>query len=339
MESELTKKTFYVDELMWHIDDYKSSKCEDKQISEYFNNASVDILDSIDFEWAIKKNCIEFIEFFFSHIREFDVVYELLHDNNSKKTFMWLLKARIAYAFCGNIYKRLYSYLPGMRDLSIDDSIPSYQNHFNINGYDIYSIEYVMNDIWIREQYKLEKICEPEKGDVVFSIGAFYGETAIWFSDIVGNNGKVYAVEASSENCKCAKINVLKNGIKNVEVLNLCLWDCVTQLDYSSVSGSVFDLNPTEKICTTTLDIYMEKYDMESVDFLKMDIEGAEENVINGGKNFIKKFKPKLAISVYHKPSDFVVLTKLLKSIVPEYKFYLSQKRPDFFESVLFAIV
>lgn len=60
---------------------------------------------------------------------------------------------------------------------------------------------------------------------------------------------------------------------------------------------------------------------------------------IKGAKRIIQHSKPNIAVAIYHKPSDFIEIPKLLKYFVPDYKFYLSNKRLDFNETILFATV
>ncbi len=74
------------------------------------------------------------------------------------------------------------------------------------------------------------------------------------------------------------------------------------------------------------------------VTFIKMDIEGAEYQAILGAKNIINKYKPKLAICVYHKPEDIWELPWLIHKINPEYKFYLRHYSFGDVETVLYAL-
>ena len=53
-----------------------------------------------------------------------------------------------------------------------------------------------------------------------------------------------------------------------------------------------------------------------------MDIEGAEKAALEGAEKTIKKYKPKLAISVYHNPEDIFEIPLLLKEYVSEYKLH-----------------
>jgi len=76
----------------------------------------------------------------------------------------------------------------------------------------------------------------------------------------------------------------------------------------------------------------------KKVTFIKMDIEGAELNALKGAENIIKEQKPKLAISVYHKPQDIWEIPKLILDFVPGYKLYLRHYSFSNTETVLYAI-
>ena len=69
-----------------------------------------------------------------------------------------------------------------------------------------------------------------------------------------------------------------------------------------------------------------------------MDIEGAEENAIRGGEKLIKKYKPKLAICVYHQQRDFLKIPELILSYNSDYKIYLRHYTQGVFETVMYFV-
>ena len=71
---------------------------------------------------------------------------------------------------------------------------------------------------------------------------------------------------------------------------------------------------------------------------IKMDIEGAELDALYGAKNTIRKYKPLLAICVYHKREDMLTIPQYIKSIVPEYRFFLRAYEKTATELVLYAV-
>lgn len=90
----------------------------------------------------------------------------------------------------------------------------------------------------------------------------------------------------------------------------------------------------TDKIKLIKLDDFIS----ENVTFIKMDIEGAEMPALEGCKKTIEKYKPKLAICVYHKVDDLWKIPLFIKKLNPEYKLYLRHYSSTFAETVCYAI-
>jgi len=70
-----------------------------------------------------------------------------------------------------------------------------------------------------------------------------------------------------------------------------------------------------------------------------MDVEGTELEVLKGSEATIKRYRPKLAISVYHKPMDYIDIPLYIKSLVPEYKMYLRHYTSFDGDTVLYAVM
>lgn len=72
--------------------------------------------------------------------------------------------------------------------------------------------------------------------------------------------------------------------------------------------------------------------------FIKMDIEGSEQEALKGCRKIIKEYRPKLAVCVYHRPDDMYEIPALIKKLNPEYRLYLRQYSNSRFETVLYAV-
>ena len=76
----------------------------------------------------------------------------------------------------------------------------------------------------------------------------------------------------------------------------------------------------------------------ERITFIKMDIEGAEYDALLGAERIIREQRPKLAISLYHKPEDVLEIPSLILQYEPDYRFYVRHYSLSDTETVLYAI-
>ncbi|MBS4760842.1 MAG: FkbM family methyltransferase [Clostridium sp.] len=189
-------------------------------------------------------------------------------------------------------------------------------------------------------------IVKAEKNDVVISggLGPYLDDT-IMFSKVVGENGKIYAFEPEPHNVEICKNQLSRMPeVKNVEICDYGLWDCKATLKITNnTSGSsvVYDYNQDfeySECKLISIDEFVEENNIQKVDFIKMDIEGAEPNALKGAKQTIINNKPKMALSVYHSPEHLYSLMLYLNDLNLGYKFYLGHHRTYLYETVLYCI-
>ena len=87
-----------------------------------------------------------------------------------------------------------------------------------------------------------------------------------------------------------------------------------------------------------SIDDFVEGQGAKKIDFIKMDVEGFELNALRGAARTMEKHRPKLAISLYHKPQDFFEIPIYLKDVFPFYRLYLEHYTIFGEETVLYAI-
>lgn len=145
---------------------------------------------------------------------------------------------------------------------------------------------------------------QPRPGDVVINAGAYHGYFAIYLSRLVGQNGKVICFEPEKNNLKVLRQNIKLNGCENVQVIEKGLWDSEGYLPIiARGSGSNLDGSSrgTQKVKVTALDEEMRKLGIRSINFLTMDIEGAEIKAVDGAKKTIMGSPDiNIAIASYH---------------------------------------
>ena len=83
------------------------------------------------------------------------------------------------------------------------------------------------------------------------------------------------------------------------------------------------------------LDTYVARKNLPRVDYIKLDIEGAELDMLHGAAQTIKRCKPKMAVSAYHNPEDLWMLAPYIKSLRPDYEFEFRHYRIDCTDYVL----
>lgn len=92
----------------------------------------------------------------------------------------------------------------------------------------------------------------------------------------------------------------------------------------------------TESVEATTIDTALKD---KKVTFIKMDIEGAELSALHGAEQTILKWKPILAISIYHSNTDMIEIYNYIHELIPNYKFYVRHYGIYFNETILYAVI
>lgn len=91
-------------------------------------------------------------------------------------------------------------------------------------------------------------------------------------------------------------------------------------------------------VTSTTIDELVRRKSLERVDFIKLDIEGAELSALRGAEQALRRFRPKLAVALYHDLKDFALIPEYLNGLNLGYRFFLDHFTIHAEETVLFAI-
>jgi len=114
------------------------------------------------------------------------------------------------------------------------------------------------------------------------------------------------------------------------------VWDSMTQLRFSSDDSASHITDSGEIIVqTVALDQAIPRF---APDYIKMDIEGAEGHALQGAVSLISTYRPRLAISTYHKPRDLWELLLQVQRMGLGYRFHLRSHAFNGFETVLYAL-
>lgn len=172
--------------------------------------------------------------------------------------------------------------------------------------------------------------------------GSLDGRTSILFSEWAKEKcGKIWAFEPEAENADCCRKNLSEyfgGGYIRYEVIQKGLWDCKKQMSFVAGSKGASRIEDTgsSMIGVDQLDAMLPEG--EPATFIKMDLEGAEFHALQGAEQTIRRYRPKLAVSIYHKPEDIWEIPGIILKMNPDYRLYLRHYSIAAAETVVYAI-
>lgn len=254
----------------------------------------------------------------YDNFEKIQKVEKMLYDDRSKKVYREVVRRRIIgataefnnlktrtdpqYMF-GNMYRTVCDEIIIDCGGYIGDSIEKFVLTFENSIKKIYSFECFEDNI--------AKI--NEKGEELKKNG--------WMGELIV---APYAVSDKND-------RIIFNDIGNPE--GGYLPDSRLTAEYNEKLAPI----QTIEVETKTIDDFIPED--ERVTLIKMDIEGAEYNALRGAEKTIKKHKPRLAISIYHNPSDYWRICEIIHSFNREYKFAVRHHQNNHLDTVLYAWV
>lgn len=313
---------------------------------------------------TLKEIAQRSIESFSEQVNYFSYLYDLLENESSRK----LLVQVCAYRILGESKIKLPANKPEFwstleflenKVAEMSDFIQTNFNSWKLYKHDlkalrfplvIYSTPYIVylnivSGSWSYSQDDVAIGVQP--GDHVIDAGACYGDTSLLFAHLAGEAGRVYAFEFEAENLVIYQRNMAMNPLlKNrITLFDKPLWSTGgisvsvnNNGPGTKVTADANEKQPGKKLLTISIDGLVRSGAIEKVDFIKMDIEGAEIEVLKGAKETIVKYRPKLALSLYHSPQDFQRIPEFIKGLGLGYKFYFNHCTMHAEESILFCM-
>jgi len=149
----------------------------------------------------------------------------------------------------------------------------------------------------------------PKAGDTVFDVGANLGPMTLLMYTMVGPTGRVFCFEPAV--FKSLQKTLAENHMAGCEVVPKAVSDSNGQIEMriadASKESNIIGTDPpggiqyeTRKVEMVTLDDFVQSRGLDRVDFITMDIEGAEELALRGARQTLERFHPKLSIASYH---------------------------------------
>ena len=200
--------------------------------------------------------------------------------------------------------------------------------------------------VWGPQQYM--EIANLKPGDVVLNCGIGRGWELPYFLAQMKGQGRIINFDPNIVYYSSQYAKFIESFADNIEDHKIILTDKDGTIDlpvsFSSmvrsddVAQDGLDGREYETFPCRQIDSMVDEGLTDRIDFIKMDVEGGETYILKGAMKAIKKYRPKLAVAIYHEPEHFWDYPEYLMDNLVDYRFYLRQYGYSRFETLLYAI-
>ena len=302
----------------------------DNNINDLFTDIESKELNTV-FDHIKNKFLMESIQNQFgltSYLEKYPYWGKLSFGENNYESFMNRAKSLKEHL---DDYKWLYNKLEDYRSKLVLYAV--------LNNW--YNFDYKSLDRCIEKNYKQYwdlDLVKCDKNEVIVDLGAYFGDTVNSYISEYGkdNYKKMYCYEISKDIFEQLKNNT--KNYKNIICINKAASNkegylYINTNDNSSSANSI-STEGEDKIEAVAIDDDI----TEKVTLIKMDIEGAEKDAIEGCKNHIVNDTPKLLLSVYHNHEDLYAIPRMINKLNKNYKYYLRYHGGSLFTSEIILI-
>jgi len=159
--------------------------------------------------------------------------------------------------------------------------------------------------------------------EVFVDCGAYIGDTVAEFVNEFNQNYKTIHTYDISE----PTVTVMKENLKNLRNIVFNVKGIADKKGELSLAGVDAPFHGNRLVADSGLSripiVRLDEDIEEPITFLKIDVEGLDKEALNGARNHIIKYHPKIHVDTYHKLVDFFEVPLLIHNIDPTYRFYL----------------
>ncbi|MFI3227021.1 MAG: FkbM family methyltransferase [Clostridia bacterium] len=190
--------------------------------------------------------------------------------------------------------------------------------NYKISG----KVKYLRNFTQHKDEM-FKKVLKIHQNEHYVDLGAYTGDT---IREVMQYGGyeTVTAFEPDVKNYTKMQTFIETEQLSNINALNIGVWSDEDVLKFAGKSSRNSSLMQSfENVVEVPVNSVDNIMGDKPVTLIKMDVEGAERQAIEGARNTIKHNKPRLNIAIYHRNEDLFDIIFRLYEICPEYKFYV----------------
>ena len=166
-------------------------------------------------------------------------------------------------------------------------------------------------------------------------VGACVGDTTRRFLGRVGWSGRVVAFEPSPQNR--ARLAGLRD--RRLEIVPVGASDAPATIPFTEAGGSsAFHEGGETSVRVERIDDVVDRLGLDRVDVIKLDVEGFEGPALDGASRTIRRHRPMLQVSIYHRTDDLFSLPLRLMDELDDYAFYLGHHSYYRMETDVYAL-
>lgn len=326
-------------------------------------------------EYMINRNCDDFLHTVFSLSRKYQkkwrhigmerfvkdkkyqgiIIYGCGHDGKLTKEILDLCGYPATF-WCDSNQALVGSRINGLEVISTEELVEKYKDYLVVIGSEKYRlyikerlrsfgfplerVEFFSDNAydWAVTGEQYFDLFLPAEEEIFIDGGAYNGDTIFEFLTwIRGNKYKIYSFEPIKGMYEYVERRLKEHHIASAKVLNAAAWNKKEELFFMDmVDGSRVVRNGKEGVPVSG-----ERIDdivgAEGATFIKLDVEGAEMEALEGARKTISKYHPKLAVCIYHKSTDILDIGKYILTLNPEYKLAIRHYTLTNYETVLYA--
>lgn len=167
-------------------------------------------------------------------------------------------------------------------------------------------------------------------GTTFLDVGGYRGDSVLAFERRC-NPKQIFSFEPDPATHPALCGMVQKYGLKRTTPIQMCVGDTVGEAHFNSSDVGWGNVDKAGKVAvkTTTLDTFVAERKIERVGLIKVDTEGFEQQVLNGARATLKRDKPVILMSIYHKAEHYLYMRKWVSEMNPDYRFMVRRTCPQ----------